>query len=84
MTRQEVLEKTKTVIFDCFPEMKDQDMKEDSVINTETAIDSMGFVLVICKLEELFGGRSPERQWAKLQTLSDVVDAIYKRLPDKA
>ena len=50
MTRQEVLEKTKTVIFDCFPEMKDQDMKEDSVINTETAIDSMGFVLVICKL----------------------------------
>ena len=76
MTRQEVLEKTKTVIFDCFPEMKDQDMKEDSVINTETAIDSMGFVLVICKLEALFDVRIPERQWAKLQTLSDVVDAI--------
>ncbi len=84
MTRQEVLEKTKTVIFDCFPEMKDQDIKEDSVINTETAIDSMGFVLVICKLEALFDVRIPERQWAKLQTLSDVVDAIYKRLPDKA
>ena len=59
-------------------------MKEDSVINTETAIDSMGFVLVICKLEALFDVRIPERQWAKLQTLSDVVDAIYKRLPDKA
>ena len=84
MTRQEVLEKTKTVIFDCFPEMKDQDIKEDSVINTEMAIDSMGFVLVICKLEALFDVRIPERQWAKLQTLSDVVDAIYKRLPDKA
>ena len=84
MTRQEVLEKTKTVIFDCFPEMKDQDIKVDSVINTETAIDSMGFVLVICKLEALFDVRIPERQWAKLQTLSDVVDAIYKRLPDKA
>ena len=84
MTRQEVLEKTKTVIFDCFPEMKDQNIKEDSVINTETAIDSMGFVLVICKLEALFDVRIPERQWAKLQTLSDVVDAIYKRLPDKA
>ena len=84
MTRQEVLEKTKTVIFDWFPEMKDQDIKEDSVINTETAIDSMGFVLVICKLEALFDVRIPERQWAKLQTLSDVVDAIYKRLPDKA
>jgi acyl carrier protein len=84
MTRQEVLEKTKTVIFDCFPEMKDLDLQENSVINTETAIDSMGFVLVICKLEALFDVRIPERQWSKLQTLGDVVDAIYKRLPDKA
>lgn len=84
MTRQEVLEKTKTVIFDCFPEMKDLDLQENSVINTETAIDSMGFVLVICKLEALFDLRIPERQWSKLQTLGDVVDAIYKRLPDKA
>ena len=80
MTRQEVLEQTKKVIFDCFPEMKDQDIREDSVINTETAIDSMGFVLVICKLEALFDVRIPERQWQKLQTLGDVADAIMKRL----
>ena len=84
MTRQEVLEQTKKVIFDCFPEMKDQDIREDRVINTETAIDSMGFVLVICKLEALFDVRIPERQWKKLQTLGDVVDAIYNRLPTKA
>ena len=82
MTRQEILEKTKTVIFDCFPDMKDLDLREDSVINTETAIDSMGFVLVICKLEALFDVKIPERQWKKLQTLGDVVDAIYKRLPN--
>ena len=81
MTRQEVLEKTKTVIFDCFPEMRDLDIQEDTVINTDTAIDSMGFVLVICKLEALFGVRIPERQWSKLSTLGDVVDAIYKRIP---
>ena len=83
MTRQEVLEKTKTVIFDCFPDMKETGLQENSTINTETAIDSMGFVLVICKLEALFDVRIPERQWKKLQTLGDVVDAIYKRLPDK-
>ena len=80
MTRQEVLEQTKQIIFDCFPDMKDADLQEDTVINTETAIDSMGFVLVICKLEALFDVRIPERQWKKLQTLGDVVDAIYKRL----
>ena len=84
MSRQEVLDKTKTVIFDCFPDLKDLDLREDSVINNETAIDSMGFVLVICKLEALFDVKIPERQWKKLQTLGDVVDAIWKRLPDRA
>ena len=80
MTRQEVLEQTKKGIYDCFPDLKDAELEEDTVINTETAIDSMGFVLVICKLEALFDVRIPERQWKKLQTLGDVVDAIYKRL----
>ena len=80
MTRQEVLEKTKKVIRDCFPDMDVENLTEDSVINTETAIDSMGFVLVICKLEALFDVKIPERQWKKLQTLGDVVDAIYKRI----
>ena len=81
MTRQEVLEKTKKVISDCFPDMDVNALTEDSIINTETAIDSMGFVLVICKFEALFNVKIPERQWAKLQTLGDVVDAICKRLP---
>ena len=80
MSREEVLEKTKGVIFDCFPDLKDQELTEDTVINNETAIDSMGFVLIICKLEALFDVRIPERQWKKLQTLGDVVDAIDKRL----
>ena len=82
MTRQDILEKTKTVIFDCFPDMIGTELREDSVINTETAIDSMGFVLIICKLEALFDVRIPERQWKKLSTLGDVVDAIEKRLPN--
>ena len=81
MTRQEILEKTKSVIYDCFPDMHDVELDEGSVINTETAIDSMGFVLIICKLEALFDVRIPERQWKKLSTLGDVVDAIEKRIP---
>ena len=80
MTREEILEKIKTVIYDCIPEMRAQNLQEDSNINTETAIDSMGFVLIICKLEALFDVRIPERQWAKLQTLGDVADAIEKRI----
>ena len=80
MTRQEVLDQTRKIIYDSFPDMKDVDLQEDTVINTETAIDSMGFVLVICKLEALFDVRIPERQLKKLQTLGDVVEAIWKRV----
>ena len=81
MTRQDVIQEIKTVIFNCFPDMEGQELTENTVINTETAIDSMGFVLVICKLEALFDIKIPERQWAKLSTLGDVADAIMKRLP---
>ena len=81
MTRPEILEKTKTVIFDCFPDLEGQELTEETVINTETAIDSMGFVLIICKLEALFDVRIPERQWKKLSTLGDVVSAIESRIP---
>ena len=80
MSRTEIIEEIKRVIHDCFPDMETVELREDSVINTETAIDSMGFVLVICKLEALFGVKIPERQWQKLQTLGDVADAIEKRL----
>ena len=83
MTREEVLDKIRKVIYDCVPEMVTEELKEDTVINTETAIDSMGFILVICKLEAMFNVRIPERQWQKLSTLGDVADAIMKRLPKK-
>ena len=65
---------------DCFPDMAGMELKEDTVINTDTAIDSMGFTMVICRLEANFDVRIPDRQWSKLQTLGDVVDAIEKRL----
>ena len=81
MNREEVIEKICQVIRDCVPEMAPVDLREDTVINTETAIDSMGFILVICKLEAMFNVRIPERQWQKLSTMGDVADAIMKRLP---
>lgn len=83
MTREEVLAKTIKVIHDCAPELGEVELTEDSVVNTDMNIDSMGFILIICKLEALFSVRIPERQWQKLSTLGDVVDAIMKRLPEE-
>ena len=81
MTREEVLDKIRKVIRDSVPEMVGAELNEDTVINTETAIDSMGFILVICRLEAMFNVRIPERQWKKLSTMGDVADAILKAMP---
>lgn len=83
MTREEVLTKTIKVIRDCAPELGDVELTEDSVVNNDMGVDSMGFILIICRLEALFDVRIPERQWQKLTTLGDVVDAIIKRLPEE-
>ncbi len=81
ITRAEILEKTKEVIYESVPELDGMELREDTVINTDTAIDSMGFTLVICRLEAAFDVRIPNRQWQRLSTLGDVVDAIEKRMP---
>lgn len=82
MTRAEILEQTKKIIYDCAPELGEMELNEDTVVNTDMGIDSMGFILIICKLEALFDVRIPNRQWNKLHTLGEVIDAIEKRLPN--
>ena len=42
MTRQDVLEKTKRIIFDCFPDMEETGIQEKSVSNHENALDARG------------------------------------------
>ncbi len=83
MTREEILEKTKAVIYECVPELEGVEIDENSVVNTDMGMDSMNFILVICKLEALFDVKIPERQWNKLSTLGEVVDAFEKRLKKK-
>ena len=78
MTRQEILERTKKIIYDTVPELQGVELKEDTVVNTDMGMDSMNFILVICKLEAVFDVRIPNRQWNKLSTLGEVIDAIEK------
>lgn len=78
MERAEILEQAKKVIYDCLPELDGTELTEASVVNTDMGMDSMNFILVICKLEALFDVKIPNRQWQKLSTLGDVVDAIIK------
>ena len=83
MSRDEILNKVKEVVYECAPELEGVELAEGTVINTDTGIDSMGFTLIMCRLEALFDIRIPSRQWSKLGTLGAVVDAIEKRIPKK-
>ena len=78
MTRQEILEKTRKVIYESVPELEGVELNEDSVVNTDMGMDSMNFILVIRKLEAEFGVKIPNRLWKKLSTLGDVLDALQK------
>ncbi len=78
MTREELLERTKKVIYDTVPELAGVELKEETVVNTDMGMDSMNFILVICKLESEFDVRIPNRLWSRLSTLGDVLDAIEK------
>lgn len=83
ISHSEILEKAIEIIYESAPELEGVKLTEDTVINTDTGVDSMGFTLIICRLEAEFNVRIPTRQWQKLSTLGDVIAAIEKRLPKK-
>ncbi len=80
-TREEVLEKTKKIIRDNVPDMFGSELNEDTVLNAADNVDSMGFILVITKLEGEYNVKIPDDEWNRLRTLGDAVDAIMKYMP---
>ena len=78
MERQQILERTVTIIRKALPQLADAELNEKTVINTDMGMDSMSFIMVICKLEAEFNIRIPDRKWSLLHTLGEVVDAIQK------
>ena len=80
MTRQELFEKTIEVVYECAPELEGTELTEDTVINTDTGIDSMGLTLIMCRLEAVLDVRVPQKQWKKLYTLGDVIKAFEAQM----
>ena len=83
MTRNEIIKQITETVRESFPDMENAELQEDTVINTDTAIDSMGLILIICRLESAFDIQIPHRKWSKMQTVGDVADAIERELSRK-
>ena len=71
ITREEVLEKAKRIIADNVPDMFGSEIDEDTVLNVAGNVDSMGFILVLTKLEGEVGARIPNSEWDSLRTLGE-------------
>lgn len=83
MTREEIKNTIVTILKENLDEWENREPEEDSVINTDAALDSMRFIYVMTKVETAFGISVPERKWSKLVTLGDAVDAVEEELAKK-
>ena len=81
MERSKIVETCREVIYECVPDMEGTPLYEDTVINTDTAIDSMGFTMIICRLEARFDVKIPQSSTSGSTGGSDYED-IQTGFPD--
>ena len=84
MTREAVLETARKIICDNVPDMFGEELEETTVLNEKGNVDSMGFILVLTKLEGELGCRIPDSEWDKISTLGDLADLAMKYMPEAA
>lgn len=82
LTRDEVKQRTIKLIHDYVPQLENAVLDDDSVVNKDMGVDSMNFILVICKLEGEFNVKIPQEEWDHYRTLGDLVDAVMKYKKD--
>lgn len=80
ISRDEIRTRSIAIIRSCVPNLREAELTDSSVVNTDMGMDSMSFILVICKLEAEFGIKIPDRRWNKLKTLGEVLDEIENAL----
>ncbi len=80
MSREDLVKEIVQTVYDCAPELEGVPLTEETVINTDTNIDSMGMTLIICRLEANLNVKVPHKEWDSLQTLGDVANVFYARM----
>lgn len=81
MNRQEIFEKLKEIA-----ELTVQDpailanMTEDSDLNTDLGLSSVGILYIVIAIEEMFNIRMDDVSFGDFKTVRDVADYIEKKL----
>ena len=80
LSKTEILQEIVAAIYDCQPELEGTQIDENTNINTDLGIDSMGMIMIITRLEGNFDIMVPQQEWDSLSTLADVVNAFESRM----
>lgn len=83
MTDQEIFEKVRDIAVLCMPELKEEDITMESVINRDMGIDSMNFIMILCKVEAAFDIRVPDEDWPRLSSMRDVIEEVKTLSEDR-
>ena len=76
MTKQEIFDKLLDIVHEAMPQTKNETITSDTIINRDVGVDSMNFILVICRTELAFDIEIPDDKWTGLSTMGDIVDMI--------
>lgn len=82
-TEEEVKERARAIIAEQLPDAYPDRIEDDTVLADDGNVDSMGFILVLTKLEGEFGANVPDEEWGNLRTLDDVARAIAAHAGDQ-
>lgn len=62
ISRDEIRTRSIAIIRSCVPNLREAELTDSSVVNTDMGMDSMSFILVVCKLEAGIRDQDPGPQ----------------------
>jgi len=80
-TKEEILEKLKSVLADLF-EVEPDNVTLSANLYEDLDLDSIDAVDLVIKLKELTGKMVKPEEFKNVRTVSDVVDVVYKLVQD--
>lgn len=76
-SKEDIFKKIVEIIKSNYYSAKDLDIQMSTPIKGGAIIDSLGLVLILVKIENFFKIHIPDRKWAKLVTMEDVVNTVF-------
>ena len=77
-SKEEIKDKLILILKENVLEFQEMEIDEDTKINAQKSLDSITFIYLLCKIEEAFEIKIPEKKWIKMETVGDILKEILK------